>query len=73
MGHIDPSGQDMTNGGLVIGRAFAMIGIGGVVALIAAIITLFKKEKTKFVFIVWTISTFIFSLLGTGLLDLRSL
>jgi len=69
MGFIDPSGQNMTNGGLVTGRAIAMFGMGGVVALIAAIFTLFRKEKTKLVFIVWTISTFIVSLLGTGLVE----
>ncbi len=69
MGFIDPSGQNMTNSGLVMGRAIGMFGMGGVVALIAAIINLFKKEKTKLVFIVWTISTFIVSLLGTGLVE----
>ncbi len=42
-----------------MGRAIAMFGMGGIVALIAAIITLFKKEKTKLVYIVWTLFLFL--------------
>lgn len=48
--------------GSLIGTAMMIFATGALLALVAAIFTLFKKERVKAVYIVWTIGVIISSI-----------